>query len=114
MDIHFNDTRPAEAPAGMLFDVITDYHGYPDFNPALVHVRVIKKDDAGAEFVADRKTKTGKQVRAYDRYERHGASAAKAGTSGSLLPWQDRGGCPSGAGAGPAWDHTCHAYLTCA
>jgi hypothetical protein len=37
-----------------------------------VKVRVVKKDAAGAEFVADRKTKIGKQVRAFDRYDRNG------------------------------------------
>jgi len=70
MDIHFNDTQPADAPAGTLFEVITDYASYPSFNPALVKVQVVTKDDTGAEFVADRKTKIGKRVRAYDRYER--------------------------------------------
>ena len=70
MDIHFNDTRMADAPAATLFDVITDYVSYPKFNPALIHVSVVRKDDNGAEFVADRKTKIGKRVRAYDRYER--------------------------------------------
>jgi len=71
MDIHFNDTRTADAPAATLFEVITDYPAYPSFNSALIRVRVVKKDDTGAEFVADRKTKIGKKVRAYDRYERH-------------------------------------------
>jgi ribosome-associated toxin RatA of RatAB toxin-antitoxin module len=71
MDIHFNDTRTADAPAATLFEVITDYPAYPSFNSALIRVRVVKKDDTGAEFVADRKTKIGKRVRAYDRYERH-------------------------------------------
>jgi ribosome-associated toxin RatA of RatAB toxin-antitoxin module len=70
MDIHFNDTRPAGAPAATLFEVITDYPAYPSFNSALIQVRVVKKDENGAEFVADRKTKIGKRVRAYDRYER--------------------------------------------
>jgi len=68
MDIHFNDTRPADAPAATLFEVLTDYASYPSFNSALINVRVVKKDDGGAEFVADRKTKIGKKVRAYDRY----------------------------------------------
>jgi ribosome-associated toxin RatA of RatAB toxin-antitoxin module len=70
VDIHFNDTQPADAPAGTLFEVITDYANYPNFNPALVKVQVIKKGNSGAEFVADRKTKIAKRVRAYDRYER--------------------------------------------
>jgi ribosome-associated toxin RatA of RatAB toxin-antitoxin module len=71
MSIHFNDTRPAGASAATLFDVITDYTAYPSFNPALIDVTVIQKDGSGAEFVADRRTKIGKQVRAYDRYERN-------------------------------------------
>ena len=68
MDIHFNDTRPANAPAETLFEVLTDYTSYPSFNSALINVKVVRKDDSGAEFVADRKTKIGKKVRAYDRY----------------------------------------------
>ena len=32
MEIHFNDTRPANASAATLFEVITDYAGYPRFN----------------------------------------------------------------------------------
>ena len=70
MNVHFNDTRSADAPAGTLFEVITDYPSYPDFNLALIHVTVISQDDTGAEFVADRKFRIGKQVRAYGRYER--------------------------------------------
>ncbi len=72
MNIHFNDTRPANASAATLFEVITDYSSYPRFNKAVTNVRVVKKDDSGAEFVADRTTKIGKSVRAYDRYTRHG------------------------------------------
>ena len=72
MDIHFNDSRPADASAETLFDVITDYASYPRFNSAIIKVRVVRKDETGAEFVADRKTKIGRQVRAFDRYERHG------------------------------------------
>jgi hypothetical protein len=37
--------------------VITDYASYPGFHPALVQVQGVHKDDTGAEFVADRKTK---------------------------------------------------------
>ena len=74
MDIHFNDTRAAEAPAAVLWEVITDYPGYPSFNSAIVDVRVAKKDETGAEFIADRKTRVGKTVRAYDRYERKGGN----------------------------------------
>src|SRR5215470_4683838 len=72
MEIHFNHTRSANAPAATLWEVITDYTGYPRFNSAIVNVRVASKDEAGAEFVADRKTKIGKTVRAYDRYEHRG------------------------------------------
>jgi hypothetical protein len=33
---------------------------------------VVKKDQDGAEFVADRKTRIGEQVHAWDRYEHNG------------------------------------------
>jgi len=72
MNIHFNHTEPVNASAQTLFDVITDYASYPSFNSALIRVEVVSKDEQGAEFVADRKTKIGKQVRAYDRYELNG------------------------------------------
>ena len=72
MNIHFNHTEPVEAPAEVLFGVITDYTSYPGFNSALIKVEVVTKDESGAEFVADRKTKIGKQVRAFDRYEVNG------------------------------------------
>ena len=72
MNIHFNDTQSANASAETLFEVITDYANYPQFNSALIKVDVVKKDEAGAEFVADRHTKIGKQVRAYDHYEHNG------------------------------------------
>jgi ribosome-associated toxin RatA of RatAB toxin-antitoxin module len=72
MNIHFNDSRPAAAPAATRFEVITDYSGYPRFHSSIVDVRVAKKDEDGAEFVADRTTRIGKTVRAYDRYTRQG------------------------------------------
>ena len=72
MDIHFNHTEPVKASAETLFDVITDYANYPSFNSALINVTVVEKDEQGAEFVADRRTKIGKQVRAFDRYELNG------------------------------------------
>src|SRR5262249_44539262 len=53
-------------------DVITDYTNYPRFNSALINVEIVKKDETGAEFVADRKTKIGKKVRAFDRYQQNG------------------------------------------
>jgi ribosome-associated toxin RatA of RatAB toxin-antitoxin module len=71
MDIHFNHTEPVDAPAEILFEVITDYAGYPRFNPAVVRTIVIAKGQNGAEFIAKRKTRIAKQVRAFDRYERH-------------------------------------------
>jgi len=72
VNIHFNHTEPVNASAQTLFDVITDYASYPSFNSALIKVEVVSKDEQGAEFLADRKTKIGKQVRAYDRYELNG------------------------------------------
>jgi ribosome-associated toxin RatA of RatAB toxin-antitoxin module len=72
MVIHFNDTRPANGSAETLFEVVTDYVNYPDFNSALIHVDVVRKDEQGAEFVADRRTKIGKKVHAFDRYQRNG------------------------------------------
>lgn len=72
MNIHFNHTAPAEASAEELFDVVTDYVNYPSFNSALVKVDVVRRDEHDAEFVADRTTRIGKQVRAYDHYERNG------------------------------------------
>jgi ribosome-associated toxin RatA of RatAB toxin-antitoxin module len=71
MDIHFNHTEPVDAPTETLFEVITDYAGYPRFNPAVVKMTVVAKDENGAEFIAKRKTRIAKQVRAFDRYERH-------------------------------------------
>ena len=44
----------------------------PRFNPAVTNVRVARKDESGAESLADRTTRIGKTVRAYDRYERRG------------------------------------------
>jgi ribosome-associated toxin RatA of RatAB toxin-antitoxin module len=72
MNIHFNHTAPADASAETLFEVITDYPGYPRFNSAVVKVTVVAKNQHGAEFVADRKTRIGKQVHVLDRYERDG------------------------------------------
>lgn len=70
MKIRFTATRPANAPADVLFDVITDYAAYPTFNSAVVAARVLRRDDTGGEFTADRRTRIGKQVHAYDRYQR--------------------------------------------
>jgi ribosome-associated toxin RatA of RatAB toxin-antitoxin module len=90
MEIHFNDTRPANASAATLFEVLTDYVNYPTFNKAVTNVRVVRKDDSGAEFVADRTTKIGKQVRAYDSYTRHrdlSVSRTYAGNSSARSTW---------------------------
>jgi Polyketide cyclase / dehydrase and lipid transport len=72
MNIRFNDTRSADASAETLFEVITDYVNYPRFTSALIKVDVVKKDQDVAEFVADRKTRIGEQVHAWDRYEHNG------------------------------------------
>ena len=72
MNIHFHHTATADASAEELFEVVTDYPNYPSFNSALVKVSVVRKDADGAEFLADRKTRIGRQVRAFDRYERNG------------------------------------------
>jgi hypothetical protein len=86
MNVHFKDTQPAEAPGEVLFSVLTDYVNYPNFNPSVTNVTVLKKDDEGAEFLADRKTKIGKQAHAFDRYGRDGDLVVKrtyAGIDGS-------------------------------
>jgi ribosome-associated toxin RatA of RatAB toxin-antitoxin module len=72
IDIHFNHTEPVNAPAETLWEVITDYVNYPRYNSALINVEIVRQDESGAEFVADRKTKIGKKVRAFDTYERNG------------------------------------------
>jgi len=45
VDIHFNDTQSARCTGGTPSGVITDYTSYPSFNPALVKVQVVEKDD---------------------------------------------------------------------
>jgi ribosome-associated toxin RatA of RatAB toxin-antitoxin module len=77
MDIHFNHTELVDAPAETLFQVITDYAGYARFNPAVVKMTVVAKDKNGAEFITKRTTRIAKQVRAFDRYERHGGLVIK-------------------------------------
>jgi hypothetical protein len=52
---------------------ITDYASYPGFNPSVTHVTVLRKDGSGAEFLAGRKTKIGKQAHAFDRYDAGGS-----------------------------------------
>ena len=76
-----------------LFDVITDYVNYPKFNPALVHVSVVRRDDDGAEFVADRKTMIGKRVHAHDRYQRGEdlvINRTYAGSASARSTWSGR------------------------
>jgi Polyketide cyclase / dehydrase and lipid transport len=88
MDIHFNHTELVDAPAETLFQVITDYADYARFNPAVVKMTVVAKDKNGAEFLAKCKTRIAKQVRAFDRYERHGdhhhQADVRAQISGSI------------------------------
>ena len=72
MEIRFNHTAAAKAPAETLFDVITDYAAYPSFNREIAAMTVVRKDADGAEFIADRTTRIGKRVRAFDRFLRHG------------------------------------------
>ena len=72
MDIHFNHTAAADAPAEALFDVITDYASYPSFSREIAAMTIVRRDENGAEFVADRTTRIGRRVRAFDRYLRHG------------------------------------------
>jgi ribosome-associated toxin RatA of RatAB toxin-antitoxin module len=85
MDVHFAETRRAAAPARILFEVVTDYAGYPGFHSALMHVAVLRKDEHGAEFVADRRTKIGERVRAVDRYERDGALVVERTFAGDAV-----------------------------
>ena len=71
MEMHLNHTERVDAPAETLFEVLTDYAGYRRFNPAVVKMTVITEDHNGAESVARRKIRIAKQVRAFDRNERH-------------------------------------------
>jgi ribosome-associated toxin RatA of RatAB toxin-antitoxin module len=82
MNIHFNHIESVNAPAETLFDVITDYASYPSFNAALIKVEVVTKDENGAEFLADHKTRTRKQVRAFDRYQRNSDLVVKRSYDG--------------------------------
>jgi ribosome-associated toxin RatA of RatAB toxin-antitoxin module len=68
MLIHFNHTETTDAPAHTMFDVLTDYMHYPQFNPAVTTVEVAWKNDDGAEFRAGRKTRVEKNACAIDRY----------------------------------------------
>jgi ribosome-associated toxin RatA of RatAB toxin-antitoxin module len=72
MNIHFNDSTTADVDAETLFEVIRDYAGYPTFNDAIAGMTIIRKDELGAEFVADRKLRVTKRVHAFDRYQRNG------------------------------------------
>jgi ribosome-associated toxin RatA of RatAB toxin-antitoxin module len=70
MKIHFNDTQSANAPAEALFDTITDYANYPNFNSHVVTMDLISHDDERAEFRAGRNTTVEKNTRAFDHYSR--------------------------------------------
>ena len=70
MDIRFNDTQPANASAQTLFEVITDYTHYPNFNPSATNVAVLRKDNSGAEFRATMNRKIGPtHVHVFDQYK---------------------------------------------
>jgi hypothetical protein len=69
MNLDFNDTQDVNASAATLLEVLTDYASYPSFNRAIDTVTVVRKDDDGAEFVAERSRRHGRQIRAYDRYD---------------------------------------------
>jgi ribosome-associated toxin RatA of RatAB toxin-antitoxin module len=71
MKTHFTLTEPAQASAETLFEVFTDYAGYPRFNLAVAKVTLVAKHENGAKFAVDCKTRIAKQVRAFDRHERH-------------------------------------------
>jgi hypothetical protein len=62
-------TQPANASAKTLFEVITVYGNYPSFNPSVTGVAVLRKGESGAEFIAGRTAKIGKQAHAFDRCE---------------------------------------------
>jgi ribosome-associated toxin RatA of RatAB toxin-antitoxin module len=72
MDLHFKDTQPVNASGDTLWEVITDYPSYPSFNPAVATMTVLRKDEEGAEFVADMRSRVGKTAHASDRYVREG------------------------------------------
>jgi hypothetical protein len=40
MDVHFNDTRAANASPAKLWEVVTDYASYPTFKSAIINARV--------------------------------------------------------------------------
>jgi hypothetical protein len=50
--------------------MIIDYR-YPRLNAAVIGIRLVRKDDGGAAFVADRRTRIGRRVRVCDRYDCH-------------------------------------------
>jgi ribosome-associated toxin RatA of RatAB toxin-antitoxin module len=72
MKLHFKDTQPVNAFGETLWEVITDCPSYPRFNPTVAGMTVRRKDEDGAEFLADMRSKIGKQLTAFDRYRRDG------------------------------------------
>jgi hypothetical protein len=72
--------------------VVTDHVGYPRFNLAVAKVTVVATDEHGAAFVAARKTRVAKQVRAFDRYERHRGLVIKPTKEGDPASWRKGGG----------------------
>jgi ribosome-associated toxin RatA of RatAB toxin-antitoxin module len=83
MLIHFNHEELVAAPAHMLFQVLTDYERYPQFNSVVTTVDVAWKNDSGAEFRAGRKTRVEKNASALDRYSHDDAGYTIERTYGS-------------------------------
>jgi ribosome-associated toxin RatA of RatAB toxin-antitoxin module len=93
MDVHFTLTASAEASAGTVFDVVTDYLHYPRFNSAVLDVEVVRRDEDGAEFTTGRNSRTEKQVSACDHYDRAGDLVVERtypAESGSRSTWTIR------------------------
>lgn len=70
MDVHFTRTESAQASAGTLFEVVTDYPHYPRFNSAVLDVEVVHQDEDGAEFTTGQNARIERQVHAQDHYAR--------------------------------------------
>ncbi|HEY6797683.1 MAG TPA: SRPBCC family protein [Kineosporiaceae bacterium] len=90
MDIHFTDSREAAVPAQTLFAVIVDYPSYPQFNPAVSAIEVVRQGDDGGEFVAVRRTAIGRTAHAYDAYRRGADLVVErtyAGMAGARSTW---------------------------
>jgi ribosome-associated toxin RatA of RatAB toxin-antitoxin module len=69
VDVRFNDTQRANVSAQTLFEVITDYANYPNFNPSVTNVTVLRKDNGGAEFRTTMNRKISNHAHVFDKYE---------------------------------------------